>query len=226
VVLDDASTNVLWPLPGGRRRWSFQLNPAEAAEEFRFKDRSGDDAETDRIIAGCFQRFIAQRAPWFTAEPREFDWVSRVQFERRLATQFGNGRCWLVGDAAHQTGPVGMQSLNVGLREAEALVADLTGLVRKDTFEATAGRRNYYAATQYLLPKQPVLPTEGFLEWNQGCREQWRRLLGLSATLKAAAGTDTWVRSRAERIKSCLPVSGKELNFCLNQLGLAGQADK
>ena len=58
---------------------------------------------------------LAARAPWF-GPPRDVGWSTEVRFERRLSPQFGRGRVWLAGDAAHLTGPAGMQSMNAGLR--------------------------------------------------------------------------------------------------------------
>jgi 2-polyprenyl-6-methoxyphenol hydroxylase-like FAD-dependent oxidoreductase len=225
VVLDANSTNVLWPLPGGRCRWSFQLAHAEAGEEFPHKDRRAfwiNDPDADRKIHHWLQRFIEERAPWFRSNVREFDWVSRVQFERRLAKQFGDGQCWLVGDAAHQTGPVGMQSVNVGLREAEELVATVAGLLKASAPARTGGSWNFYAGTDYPMPEKIQPPTESFESWNRRCRERWRRLLGLNGPLEATATArvDDWVIRRAERILPCLPASGDELDRCLKQLGL------
>jgi 2-polyprenyl-6-methoxyphenol hydroxylase-like FAD-dependent oxidoreductase len=48
-----------------------------------------------------------------------------VRFERRLAASFGRGRVWLAGDAAHLTGPAGMQSMNAGLAEAHQLATSI-----------------------------------------------------------------------------------------------------
>jgi len=39
VVLDDFTTNVLWPLPGNRFRWTFQTPHSASAEEFPDKER-------------------------------------------------------------------------------------------------------------------------------------------------------------------------------------------
>jgi len=223
VVLEEHSTNVFWPLPGGRCRWSFQLDHAEAVEEFRSKTPravSFEDPAADRLIQERFQRLVAQRAPWFTATVRKFDWIGCVQFERRLAKQLGDGRTWLIGDAAHQTGPVGMQSLNLGLREAGELATDLASLVRAGVTDTAASSWNYYEGKKYAMPKEHEDPAEGFAEWNQRCRGRWQRLLGLSGALNSATSAETWASARAQRILPCLPASGDELNGCLSQLGL------
>ena len=69
------------------------------------------------------RRYLAERAPWFQSEIKDILWIAQVQFERQLVLRYGEGRCWLAGDAAHQASPAGMHSMNLGLREA----ADLAG---------------------------------------------------------------------------------------------------
>ena len=134
VVLDDTTASVLWPLSETRCRWSFQINPAEVGGDFPQKER-------DRMVVverpseqdGLHQlrRLLNDRAPWFQNPIQEIVWTADVQFEPRLARQFGQNLCWLAGDAAHQTGPVGMQSMNIGFREAADLADVLTQILRK-----------------------------------------------------------------------------------------------
>src|SRR2546427_6591898 len=102
-----------------------------------------------------------------------FDWSADVQFEQRLARQFGQGRCWLAGDAAHQTSPVGMQSMNVGLCEAEFLAGILTKILRQN------------ASTDLLE------------SYNHERRNEWQRLLGLKGGLKPKPETDPWINKLA-----------------------------
>jgi 2-polyprenyl-6-methoxyphenol hydroxylase-like FAD-dependent oxidoreductase len=199
VVLDESTSNVFWPLPGGRCRWSFQARHKEPAEEFPEKARRSvwvDDPAVNRQIEQHLQQLTSKRAPWFTAKVKGFDWVDQVSFERRLVKRFGDGRCWLVGDAAHQTGPIGVQSLNVGLREAEGLVETLQNCLRN-------------GATAKALD-----------DWNHKRRETWQQLFGLKGALKTSEKTDKWVEQRASRILPCLPASGDELAQCAKQLCL------
>jgi len=100
-----------FPLPDGRRRWSFQL-----ASEFS-------------TLPGLDQlrSLLAERAPWRDVQPSELDWSTVTHFERRLARRFGSGRVWLAGDAAHITSPFGAQSMNLGLSEASAWVECMAG---------------------------------------------------------------------------------------------------
>ena len=199
VVLDDSSTNVLWPLPGNKNRWTFQVNRAELAAEFPEKERRSvrfEQKTVDERIRQYVQKACGQRAPWFTAGVREVTWCTEVFFEARLAKQFGRDRCWLAGDAAHQTGPVGAQSMNVGMLEAEALAQGLR---------------------QVLRAGEPVSSLAGY---DQECRAQWRRLLGVDGGLKPRKGTAPWVVERRSRLLGCLPASGEDLAPLAGQLGL------
>jgi len=199
VVLDESTTNVLWPLAEGRCRWSFQAAGKETTEDFPDKERRAvwvDDPERNRRLEERLHGLIQQRAPWFAAQVKDFDWASRVQFERRLVKHFGNDRCWLVGDSAHQTGPVGVQSLNVGLLEADGLAEILKNRLQN-------------GATP-----------DGFGSWEQKWRGEWQRLFGLKDTMKSSAETDKWVQQHAAKILPCLPASGDDLVNCVKLLRL------
>ena len=200
VVLDASTTNVLWPLPGGRCRWSFQEKRANAASEFPEKARRSvwiEDPETNKRVQNSLQGLFRERAPWFSAKVKQFDWVGHVQFERQLVKLFGNEQCRLIGDAAHQTGPVGVQSFNVGLREADSLAETLKSLLEKGE------KRN------------------AFDLWEQQWRGEWEQLLGIKGPLKSNDTTDKWVAQHAARILPCVPASGDDLIICLSQVHLS-----
>lgn len=199
VVLEASTTNVLWPLPGGRYRWSFQLVRKELHEEFPDKERRAfwvDDPEKNQQLQQRLRHLLEVRAPWFTAEVRQFDWISHVQFEHLLVKHFGRDSCWLVGDAAHQTGPAGVQSLNVGLREADELAVTVKARLNGDNV------------------------TGDIDAWQKHWRAEWESLLGLKGPLKASDQTDAWVQQRAAKILPCLPASGGDLARCVKQLRL------
>jgi 2-polyprenyl-6-methoxyphenol hydroxylase-like FAD-dependent oxidoreductase len=201
VVLDESTTNVLWPLPGKACRWTFQLvhsgGPIDFPEKERRAVRSGEKLLNDNIRLNL-QRLAHSRAPWFSHEIDEILWCKQVVFEHRLAKLFGQGRSWLIGDAAHQTGPVGVQSMNVGLIEAEELAAILSRIIRE--------QKSLKALDKY----------------EQHRRDEWRQLLGLGEGFKPNGQSTTWVQRRASRIRSCLPGSGEDLNQLAQALGLAG----
>jgi 2-polyprenyl-6-methoxyphenol hydroxylase-like FAD-dependent oxidoreductase len=199
VVLDDSTTNVLWPLAGNRYRWTFQVLKGEMAPEFPEKERRGvrfADKAMDERIRQNVQEVAKRRAPWFSAGVKAIAWCTEVVFEQRVAKQFGRDRGWLVGDAAHQTGPVGVQSMNVGMAEAAALAGALRRILRE---------------------RAPLNVLEVCDRDWQG---EWRRLLGVAGGLKPGTETNPWVRERCGRLLPCLPASHEELPRLAGQLGL------
>jgi 6-methylpretetramide 4-monooxygenase / 4-hydroxy-6-methylpretetramide 12a-monooxygenase len=199
VVLDQTTTNVLWPLLGNRCRWTFQLLKSDMAREFPEKERRGGrfaEKAVDERIRQYVEKVARQRAPWFSAGVKEITWCTEVVFEQRIARQFGRNRCWLAGDAAHQTGPVGVQSMNVGMAEAASLAG---------------------ALHQILREKAPMSLLETCdREW----QAEWRRLLGLTGGLKPRNEASPWVRERRGRLLSCLPASYEDLGPLAGQLRL------
>jgi 2-polyprenyl-6-methoxyphenol hydroxylase-like FAD-dependent oxidoreductase len=140
---------------------------------------------------------LRERAPWFTAAVSEIDWRTVVRFERRLAAGYGRGRLWLAGDAAHLTGPGGIQSMNAGLQEVRELAHEAGKVVRKK-----AGM-------------------EGLARFEERWRQTWRELLGIGGQVEAQAGADPWINERAGAILGCLPGTGVEWKGLAAQLGLA-----
>jgi 2-polyprenyl-6-methoxyphenol hydroxylase-like FAD-dependent oxidoreductase len=201
IILDGKLASVMWPLAENRCRWSFQLLPADEAEEFPGKDRSRfvlRQRANDEDSQHHLQHLLRSRAPSLAEDIREVGWCTDIQFERRLAKVFGRGRCWLAGDAAHQTTPVGAQSMNVGLREAVELAGTLVRVLR--------GKEGLNL----------------FEKYNADRRAEWERLLGLNYHPKSRPGTPAWVAKHAARILASLPASGAELTMLLDRLGLDG----
>jgi NADPH-dependent dioxygenase len=201
LVLAEQTTSVLWPLPGGRCRWSFELTDFTVPDATRLKDRirlylGGEQFPV--LSKESLENFITQRAPWFTGSIDEVNWQIVVRFERRLAGSFGRGRMCLLGDAAHMTGPVGMQSMNLGLFEARDLAEILARVLREG----------------------------GRLDELDGCHQRWesvwRHLLGVDGGLHPQPLVDPWIGRHAARLMFCLPAHGAELTALANQLGLQG----
>lgn len=198
VVLTDHTKSALWPLPGGRCRWSFQLTELDDLE-FPDKDRQPFWSESPPVAQQTRERLqqrLRARAPWFPAEIPELDWAADIQFQNRLVRQYGRGRCWLVGDAAHQTAPGGIQSMNVGLLEAEDLAGRLARILRSEG------------------------GMELLAEYDQNHRATWLRLLGARGALTATDTTPPWVKNHCGQMLSSLPASGPDLPLLLRQLGL------
>lgn len=199
VVLDDATTNVLWPLVDNRYRWTFQLLRTELSGDFPEKERRAvrvDEPAIDERIRQYVHKVALQRAPWFAHPIQRVHWCSEVTFERRLVTHFGRSRCWLAGDAAHQTGPVGVQSMNMGFGEGLALAASLHKILREG-----------------------AAPTPLDL-YDRDQHKQWQGLLGLTGSLRAGGDASAWMKKRCQRILPCLPAHGADLVKLARQLGL------
>jgi len=199
VVLDEATTNVLWPLPGNKCRWTFQLIHSKGPKEFPEKERRAvhlDQPAVDERIQHYVEKIAKHRAAWFSGPVKNITWCTQIFFERRLAQEFGRSRCWLAGDAAHQTGPVGVQSMNVGFAEAEKLSTAIRKIMREDG-------------------SMGLLKT-----YNRDQQNEWRQLLGLTGGLASRSETNSWVKEHRDRILPCLPGSGEDLLKLAPQLSL------
>ena len=199
VVMNDTDTNVLWPMSDQRYRWSFQLDEMHARDDSREKDRllmQVGNRGYPQLAPEFLHQMIRERAPWFTARPERIHWRMAVKFEQRLARSFGSDRVWLAGDSAHMTGPVGGQSMNVGLREAaqlaEILAGNLRGSSSRDALAAYGSQR----------------------------LTEWQQLLGVGGSHLAMAGdVPDWLADRSERVTACIPASGVYLAQLVKQLG-------
>ena len=199
VVFENWRTNVLWPLPGGRLRWSFQRAQEDRPDRARAKRRLTVPIGRQvfpHVPAEELIELIRTRAPWFTGGIRSFDWSLEVRFDRRLTDCFGRERMWLAGDAAHLTGPVGGQSLNLGLREGADLAACLTCIVKEGA------------------------PSSTLADYHDAYHREWRQLLALDGGLVAGTGAEAWAREHNARILPCIPATGDELAQLARQVGL------
>jgi len=196
IVLDEKTTSILWPLPGGRCRWSFQVENFDDLESERVKRRLSEfghwvspGLDEDRLRA-----LIAERAPWFRAGIRELFWSIPIRFERRLASGFGRGAYWLAGDAAHLAGPAGIHSMNIGLREAKDLAERFEHVLRQGASELES--------------------------YGPGREREWRQMFNADGGLQATGEASEFARRNATRILACTPASGAHLRTLLAQVGL------
>ncbi|HVS14828.1 MAG TPA: FAD-dependent monooxygenase [Thermoanaerobaculia bacterium] len=199
IAFGPAGTTIYWPLPERRCRFSFEsaepVSPATSRRKdrlvFQFRGRGYPALELEQL-----HELLAERAPWFDGTVENVHWSTVVRFERRIAGRFGQGRIWLVGDAGHMAGPAGIQSMNVGLREAHELAITLHRILggdgSMDELEAYGHER----------------------------LAEWRRLQGISGRLVPTNDTDPWVRDHCESLLSCLPASGEGLIALAQSLGL------
>jgi 2-polyprenyl-6-methoxyphenol hydroxylase-like FAD-dependent oxidoreductase len=198
VVFSENTLNVLWPLPSRRCRWSFQV-PAGMASEGRIKDRlavrfvqdTEDPATLDRL-----RSLIASRAPWFKHSFDHLEWSIDIHFQKRLARDFGRDFTFLVGDSAHQTGPVGMQSMNLGMREAGDLAQRITRALREGG--------------------GPTALADYSRKWHG----EWEQLLGINGGLRPREDAPGWVKNRAAAIAECLPATGADFLKLAAQISL------
>lgn len=142
------------------------------------------------------RELLQQRLPWLQIELGALRWAQLTHFERMLAGAFGKGRIWLAGDAAHVTGPIGMQSVNGGLYEACELARCMsrvvTGRAKQDAFVAFERQR---------------------------CLE-WSVLLGIDQRVRSQAHAGSWLPENAARVVACIPAAGCDLNALLHDAGL------
>ncbi|GAA4043868.1 FAD-dependent monooxygenase [Agromyces indicus] len=101
----------------------------------------------DADLAGGGQlpeRLVRSRiARGFTVGYRSSTWFATYRLHHRVAERFREGRCFLVGDAAHIHSPVGGQGMNTGLQDAHNLACALADVLvcrmpdrRLDRYEA------------------------------------------------------------------------------------------
>jgi 2-polyprenyl-6-methoxyphenol hydroxylase-like FAD-dependent oxidoreductase len=199
VVIENGLASVMWPVADNDCRWSFQLADAEPPSDFPAKERERVIVVETPALDDSLSRvrcLLDKRAPWFKEKIIDVDWTTRIQFEHRVASQFGQGRSWLAGDAAHQTGPIGMQSMNIGLCEAADLAEKLRKILREG---GSPELLNAYDGEH---------------------RAEWNRMLGLAGALQSNGHAPPWVTAQCSTILRALPASGKELAVLLANLGL------
>ena len=184
LMIDGDRVGGYWPLPDGRCRFSF---PIGSAEEHR-----PDAAHLDELLAAF--------APWFRGDVGDIEWTAVGLFERKLAASFGAGANLDGGDAAHLTGPLGGQSMNVGLREADDLAERLVRMVRPGPRQASrrlqrirarrsgatcSALRTSHGSRRSLL--LPCLPASG---------ADLKALIGSTELSRAAPSTSITANSR------------------------------
>jgi len=66
---------------------------------------------------------------------QECNWFSTYRIQHRSASRFRDGRCFLLGDAAHIHSPMGGQGMNTGLQDAYNLAWKLALVLKGDAAE-------------------------------------------------------------------------------------------
>jgi 2-polyprenyl-6-methoxyphenol hydroxylase-like FAD-dependent oxidoreductase len=184
LAISDVSSNAVYPIHGGLARFSFQIGSSL---------HQAPDLQALREL-------IAFRLPWYAEQIETLEWSAVAEFRRALVTHFGLGRVWLAGEAAHLTGPLGVQSLNIGVDEANELALRMGDLLRHPT-RAPFGD-----------------------DYNRSRSQQWRQLLGLEERASLGSRSPDWAWRHLDRLLSCLPASGSDLDDLLAQLRLTPSA--
>ncbi|MHB8971968.1 MAG: FAD-dependent oxidoreductase [Pirellulaceae bacterium] len=200
IMFGERTTDVLWPLPDQHCRWSFELVDDDAPAATRTKNRLPveiGNSRFPRLDEERLRELVAERAPWFAGQIGQIFWRIMVRFEKRRASSFGHDHVWLAGDSGHLTGPAGMQSMNIGLREATQLADILANMLR--------GRGSVGQLADYERERV----------------SEWQFLLGQKGGLTSDAHTDPWIAQCSPRLLSCLPASGADLAALGRQIGLA-----
>jgi 2-polyprenyl-6-methoxyphenol hydroxylase-like FAD-dependent oxidoreductase len=197
LAMVDDTTNVLWPMPEGFCRWSFELTDYEVPGYTRQKDRFAvQQTGFPMLDEAHLRELLAERAPWFSGSIDRIRWQIVVRFEKRLVEAFGRERTWLVGDAGHMTGPAGIQSMNVGLREGRDLAHAVAAVLKQEA------------------------SMERLADYNRMRQAEWRFLLGMEGDITPSPTADPWIAAQAERLLPCLPASGADLVALMQQVGL------
>jgi 2-polyprenyl-6-methoxyphenol hydroxylase-like FAD-dependent oxidoreductase len=103
-------------------------------------------------------------------------WFTTYRLHHRMADKFREGRCFLVGDAAHIHSPVGGQGMNTGLQDAYNLAWKLAGVVNKQLNEKIL---DSYAAERMPVAKELLNTTDRVFtmimsrNWFAGLFKKW-----------------------------------------------------
>ena len=200
IMLNPKNTSVVWPMPDGCCRFSFQLPEYDDPCDERVKNRLLVELGVQRypyMNNADLERLLRERAPWFSGSIDSIRWRLLVRFERRLAQSFGSGRVWLAGDAAHLASPVGIQSMNVGLREGVQVAELLAGIL------------------------QGKSTPQSMVHYGEERRREWELLLGLGSKLVPITMASAWMMKYGRTLLTGLPASGANLAALARQVGLA-----
>lgn len=178
LVIHEAQGNTIYPLQSASSRFTFQLSVGMP--------------HAPGLVQ--LRQLLSSRMPWYAVDAQHFEWSGSAEFTPSLVERFGEGRVWLAGDAAHSTGPLGGQSLNVGMHEAEELARRMAERVG----HADAAPLGADYAQQRLL--------------------EWQVLLGLGQHAPSAAHARDWVKRDLSILLQALPGGGDDLDDLLDQL--------
>jgi 2-polyprenyl-6-methoxyphenol hydroxylase-like FAD-dependent oxidoreductase len=118
VALDRTDFLAMFPLDGkGRARL---VGTIKSEAEHEHNDLSWDDVGK-------------QVLEWIRIDVQRVNWFSTYRVHHRVANHFGQGRAFLLGDAAHIHSPVGGQGMNTGIGDAVNLAWKLAAVLHGRT---------------------------------------------------------------------------------------------
>jgi 2-polyprenyl-6-methoxyphenol hydroxylase-like FAD-dependent oxidoreductase len=201
-TIAQSKRSMLWPLPGGRCRGIFQMDP----NEVNGRQQLSRIQNTIQIGGKSFPRvpdaialdLVKNGAPSFSGKIGEIDWSMIVRFERRLAHTFGKNSIWLCGDSARTTGPIGVQSINAGFVEAHELVSRISQV-------RSAGYKGF---------------EEALSGYGQKYLSEWKDTFANEGKLQCGEKVNPWIAAHLGHWLSDLPATGSELEQLLGRLDL------
>ncbi|MDB5138162.1 MAG: 2-polyprenyl-6-methoxyphenol hydroxylase [Mucilaginibacter sp.] len=103
-------------------------------------------------------------------------WFTIYKLHHRMADKFSQGKCFLVGDAAHIHSPIGGQGMNTGLQDAYNLAWKLAGVLNH---QLNPKILNSYAAERMPVAKELLSTTDRVFtivmsrNWLAGVFKKW-----------------------------------------------------
>jgi 2-polyprenyl-6-methoxyphenol hydroxylase-like FAD-dependent oxidoreductase len=141
VALDTTDFLAVFPMDGnGRARLVGTMQEAEHKNE----KLSWNDV-SHRVIE------------WMRIEIRQVNWFSTYRVHHRVANHFGEGRAFLLGDAAHIHSPVGGQGMNTGIGDAVNLAWKLAAVLQQ---RADASLLDSYEPERIAFARRLVATTD------------------------------------------------------------------
>ena len=155
---------------------------------------------------------------------RSCDWFSTYRIFHRCTERFRDGRCFLLGDAAHIHSPMGGQGMNTGLQDAYNLAWKLALVVSK---QADPGLLDSYEAERSPVAHALLATTDR--AFRLVVSENW--LAGIFRTriianIAALAMTRAWVRKRAFRALSQTGIAYRQSPLSQTLDGVAADAPR
>lgn len=129
-----------------------------------------DDLQVEDILPGL------EKISGLPIKIAETYWFTTYRLHHRMADNFREQRCFLVGDAAHIHSPVGGQGMNTGLQDAYNLAWKLAGVVNS---QINKNILNSYAAERMPVAKTLLSTTDRAFtlimsrSWLTGIFKKW-----------------------------------------------------